>query len=171
MKNLRSTIVIAVICSLFLSTTVHAEAVSDKASAISPKHIPGAGEFVHGQGYGKLLMRILVLGAVPVQGIHYVPEGTDVLFALLYAGGKGDFARFDGVTIRRRGEKDLMDVDLDELIEDGSPIPKLVDGDVVTVPFNWKKDLQSVLTVTGLVASITSLALAILALKRSSSTP
>jgi len=167
MQSIRSTITIAVICSFLLSSTiVHAEAISDKGSAISPKHTPGAGEFVHGQGYGKLLMRILILGSVPIQGIHYMPEGTDLIFALMYAGGQGEFAKLNGITIRRRGQADNIDVDLEDLIADGNPIPKLADGDVITVPFNWRKDVSTILTITSFITAITSLVLSSIALFR-----
>ena len=166
MTTIRQSLSLVLICALLLSSTVRGEAVSDKSSAISPKHVPGAGEFVHGQGYGKLLMRVLVFGAIPVQGIHYVPEGTDLIFAIMYAGGYGDFSSLNGITIRRRGVEDQIDVALEDLIEDGEPIPKLTDGDIVTVPFNWKKDLQTILTVTGFIASITGLTVALLALTK-----
>ncbi len=167
----RSTVVTAVICSLLLTTTVYGEAISDKGSAISPKHIPGAGEFVHGQGYGKLLMRVLVVGSVPVQGIHYVPEGTDLMFAIMYAGGVGEFSKLNGITIRRREQKDLIKVDLEDLIADGEGIPKLADGDVIAVPFNWRKNLQTYLTITGFLTAITSLTLSIVALQKATAKP
>lgn len=166
MTKIRQCLTHVLICALLLSTTVRAESVSDKSSAISPKHVPGAGEFVHGQGYGKLLMRVLVFGAIPVQGIHYVPEGTDLIFAIMYAGGYGDFSSLNGITIRRRGVEEQIEVPLEDLIEEGKAIPKLTDGDIITVPFNWKKDLQTVLTVTGFVTSITGLTLSLLALTR-----
>lgn len=166
MKTFRSTVTTAVLCSFLLTSVVRGEAISDKASAISPKHVPGAGEFVHGQGYGKLLMRILILGSVPVQGIHYVPEGTDLIFAIMYAGGYGDYSNLDGITIRRRNQSDLIHVDLEDLIEDGDPVPKLIDGDVITVPFNWRKDIQTILTVTGFFTSITGVILSAIALTR-----
>lgn len=165
MHKIRQSVATLLVCTFLLSNIARGEAVSDQRSAISPKHMPGAGEFVHGQGYGKLLIRLLIFGAIPVQGIHYVPEGTDLIFAIMYAGGYGDFADLNQITIRRRGFAELMDVELEELIKDGKPIPKLADGDVITVPFNWKKDLQTVLTITGFVSALTGLTLSILALK------
>lgn len=161
-----------VIGSFLVASVARGEAVSDRSSAISPKHMPGAGEFVHGQGYGKLLVRLLIFGSVPVQGIHYVPEGTDLVFAIMYAGGYGEFSNLDGITIRRRNVPDLIDVDLEDLIEDGKTIPKMADGDIVTVPFNWRKDFQTVLTITGFVSSLTGFALSLVALSRTgNSTP
>ncbi|RAV23900.1 hypothetical protein DQE84_18485, partial [Staphylococcus warneri] len=81
----------------------------------------------------------LIFGSVPVQGIHYMPEGTDLLFAILYAGGYGEMSSLNGITIRRRNQRALIEVDLEDLIEDGRPIPKLADGDIISVPFNWRK--------------------------------
>src|SRR4051794_9266079 len=91
---------------------LRAESVDDRFTQISPKHAPGAGEYVHGQGYGKILIRVMMFGAVPQQGVHYVPEGTDLLFGLIYAGGSADNAKLNGVTIRRRGIQELLEVDL-----------------------------------------------------------
>lgn len=140
------------------------EAVDDQFTQITPKHSPGSGEFVHGQGYGKILMRVMVFGSVPQQGIHYVPEGTDLLFAILYAGGYGETTKLNGITIRRRNVKDLIEVDLEDLIADGRTIPKLLDGDIVSVPFNWKKDYQEFIFLTSIFTSLTSLVLAVVAL-------
>lgn len=145
---------------------VFGEAVDDQFTQISPKHTPGQGEFVHGQGYGKILIRVTMLGSVPQQAVHYVPEGTDLLFGILYAGGYGETTKLNGITIKRRGVKELMVVDLQDLIEDGKPIPKLLDGDLVNVPFNWKKDYQEFIFLTSIVTSLTSLVLAVVALTK-----
>lgn len=167
MKTLRRQFCLALISSILLAPlSVRGEAISDKTSAISPRQVPGSGEYLHGQGYGKLLIRTLWLGSVPVQGIHYVPEGTDLVFALMYAGGVSEFSDLSEVTIRRRNQKDLIDVDLEDLIEDGDPVPKLADGDVITVPFNWRKDMQTILTITSFITSITGFTLSLIALSK-----
>lgn len=142
------------------------EAVDDKFAQISPTQQPGAGEFVHGQGYGKILIRVLMFGSVPQQGVHYVPEGTDLLFSILYAGGYGDNSKLNGITIRRRGKKELIEVDLQDAMEDGESIPKLQDGDVVNVPFNWRRDIQTISLVTGFMAAMTGFTLSLIALTR-----
>jgi len=121
---------------------------------------------MHGQGYGKLMIRVLMLGAVPQQGIHYVPEGTDLMFAILYSGGYTELTKLDDITIRRRFVKELIEVDLADLLEEGQPVPKLMDGDVVSIPFNWRKNFQTILTVTGFVTSLTGFALSMIALTR-----
>jgi hypothetical protein len=145
---------------------VRAESVDDRFTQITPSHSPGAGEYIHGQGYGKILVRVMLFGAVPQQGIHYVPEGTDILFALLYAGGYGEMTKLNGITIRRRGVQELLEIDLEDLIEEGKTIPKLADGDVVNVPYNWKKDYQEFQFFTTLLTSITSLVALVAVLRK-----
>lgn len=150
----------------FSSIRLPAEALDDKFTQISPRHVPGAGEYVHGQGYGKILIRVLIFGAVPTQGIHYVPEGTDLLFAIVYAGGYTDTTKLNGITVRRRDQNKLLEIDLEDLMKDGEPIPKLVDGDAITVPFNWRKDFSTILTITGFISSLTALTFSIIALRK-----
>lgn len=167
MKLSRSLWIHCILFSQVLSSaTLRAEAVDDRNSSISPRHTPGAGEFMHGQGYGKLMLRVLMIGAVPSQGIHYFPEGSDLMFALLYSGGTTDTTKLDEITIRRRGVKDLIEVDLESLFEDGRPIPRLADGDVVNVPFNWKKDFQTFLAITGVITSVSGFVLSVVALTK-----
>ena len=151
---------------LFTNTVSFAESVEDKFTQIAPSHSPGSGEFVHGQGYGKILIRVLLFGAVPQQGAHYFPEGTDLLFGILYAGGYTDDTKLDEITIRRRGVKDLVEVDLESVIDDGEKVPKLQDGDVVTVPFNWRKDVTTITTITGFITAMTGFTLSLIALSK-----
>ena len=159
-------IVMTLFCFVFSSTVAMGESVDDRFSQISPRHNPGAGEFVHGQGYGKILIRLTVFGAVAVQGVHYVPEGTDLVFALVYAGGYTDETKLSAISIRRRETKEPLSVDLEEIMQEGKSVPKLQDGDVITVPFNWKKDMATFLTVTGFVTSITGLIVSVIALTK-----
>lgn len=167
MSSLKKAISLCLIYSTLLSSLIaRAESVDDKFTQISPQFSPGSGEFVHGQGYGKLLMRIIVFGAVPTQGVHYMPEGTDLLFAIIYCGGKSDLTKMNGITIRRRNAKELIRVNLEDLINDAKPIPKLADGDVVDVPYNWKKDYSDFMFIAGIFTSITALILSIVALSR-----
>ena len=115
------------------------------------------GEFYHGSVLqGKLLIKILFFGAVPSQGIHYVHEGTDLLSALLYAGGYDDTSKITAITIRRKNHPELIKINLEEVIEDGMEPMKLVDDDVVTVPYNWRKDMATISLITGFITTITS---------------
>lgn len=144
-----------------------AESVSENFSTISPLQGSGGGEYIHGQKSGKILMRLLLFGAVPAQGIHYVPEGTDLLFAILYAGGYTDSSKLSSVTIRRKNVKDIIDIDLEDLIEDGRPIPVLLDGDIITIPYNWRRDISTITLITSFISSMTAFTLSLVALTRS----
>ena len=167
MKTFKKLFLLLVVVSLSLQgVTTHAESVDDRFTQITPSHSLGAGEFIHGQGYGKILMRVMLFGAVPQQGIHYVPEGTDLLFALLYAGGYAETTKLNGITVRRRGIQELLEIDLEELIEEGKSIPKLADGDVVNVPYNWRKDYQEFTFFSTVLTSLTSVVAVIIALRR-----
>ncbi|MBI1861868.1 MAG: hypothetical protein HYR96_13220 [Deltaproteobacteria bacterium] len=164
-KLRRFTACVVVLSFLFANTVAFAEAVDDNFTQISPTETLGIGEYIHGQGYRRLLVRVLMFGSIASQGIHYVPEGTDILFAILYAGGYTDQTKLDGITIRRKHQGELIRVDLEELIEEGQKIPRLQDGDIVSIPFNWRKDVATVGTLSSLIASFTTLALAIVTLR------
>lgn len=157
---------LVVICFILGAPSSYSESIDDRFAQISPTHKPGTGEYVHGQGYGKILIRVLLFGSIPQQGVHYVPEGTDLLFAILYAGGYTEISKLNGITIRRRGQADLIDVDLQDAIQDGDKIPKLQDGDVVTVPYNWRRDMQTITLVTGFIAAMTGFTLSLIALSK-----
>jgi hypothetical protein len=168
MKRFSTTLLVWSICTslLIAPTSIRAESVDDKLTQITPTFTPGAGEFIHGTGYGKILMRVMMFGAVPQQGIHYYPEGTDLLFAILYAGGYAEHTKLDGIKIRRRGQKDIISIDLQELMEDGEKVPKLMDGDVVDIPYNWRRDAATFSSVTGFLTAITTFTLAMVALSK-----
>jgi len=154
-------------CAMVLTSgAIRAESIDDKFAQISPTQTPGVGEFVHGQGYGKILIRVLVFGSVPQQGVHYVPEGTDLLFSILYAGGYTNTSKLNGITIRRRGQKELIEVDLQDQLEDGDKVPKLQDGDIVSVPYNWRRDIDTISLITGFLAAMTGFTLSLVALSR-----
>lgn len=148
------------------SVPASAESLNEQYSATTPLHGGGTGEYVHGQRSGKLLIRTLILGAVPQQGIHYVPEGTDVLFAILYSGGYQDTSTLNAISIRRKNVRELIDVPLQDLISDGHEIPKLMDGDIVTIPFNWRRDIATISLITGFLSSMTAFTLSIIALTK-----
>jgi hypothetical protein len=157
---------VVLVAFLTVSLNVRGEAVDDKLTQISPDFKPGSGEYIHGTGYGKILMRVMMFGAVGAQGIHYFPEGTDLLFAILSSGGVGEQTKLNGTTIRRRNVKNLIEIDLEDLIEEGKAIPKLADGDVINVPFNWRRNYQQFMFYTQVLFSITGFLLAVVALSR-----
>ena len=71
-----------------------------------------------------------------------MPEGTDLMFGIIYAGGKADYTKMSSITIRRRGRKELLDIDLEDLIADRRSIPKLVDGDIVMLHITGERELR-----------------------------
>lgn len=164
---IKKLVTLALVLSLSLSSaTLRAESLDDKFTQIPPNHTPGSGEYVHGTGYGKLLMRVNIYGAIPQQGIHYFPEGTDLMFAISYAGGYTDMTKLNGIKIRRRNVQELINVDLEDLIADGEKVPKLLDGDVISVPYNWRRDMQTITTFTGFISGMTGFVLAMIALAK-----
>ena len=88
-----------------------------------------------------------------------------ILFAILYAGGYNDQTKLDGITIRRKHQNELIRIDLEELIEEGQRIPRLQDGDIVSIPYNWRKDVATVGSLSTLITSFASLAISIIALR------
>lgn len=162
----RSLCLLSALWFLLVVPSVNADSLNQAFSTTTPGFVGGGGEFVHGQNSGKILIRVLVFGSVPNQGIHYVPENTDLLFGLLYAGGYQQTSSLNGITIRRRNVKDLMEIDLEDIIEEGKPVPKLLDGDVITIPYNWRRDIDTITLVTGFVSSMTAFTLSIIALTR-----
>lgn len=165
MEKLKRPICVVLVTLLLChGTLLRGEAVDDKFTQISPQSkTDGA---IHGAGYGKILMRVMMFGAVPSQGVHYMPEGTDLLFAILYAGGYNESTKLSAISIRRRNVKNLIEVDLEQLMENGDSIPKLLDGDVVNVPFNWRKNYQDLLFYTTVFTTLGTLALGIAAIVR-----
>lgn len=167
MHQFKKVVSALLILSIFISTSpVHAEAMDDKNTNIVPGRTLGGGEYVHGAGYGKILMRVMMFGAIGSQGVHYMPEGTDLLFAMLFAGGYSEQSKIDKITIRRRGQAEQIKVDLEDLLETGDKIPKLADGDIVTIPFNWRKDVSTISMITGFITAMTGFALSLVALTK-----
>lgn len=161
---------VVILSFLFSSNKAYCEAVDDNFTQISPTESLGIGEYIHGAGYRRLLVRVLMFGAISSQGIHYVPEGTDILFALLYSGGYTDSTKLDGITIRRKNQAELIRIDLEELIEEGLRIPRLQDGDIVSIPFNWRKDITTIGSLSALIGSFAALALSIVTLRSQQTT-
>ncbi len=167
MEQFKKSISSVLILTLFLSCIpAYPEAMDDKMTNIVPGRSLGGGEFVHGQGYGKVLMRVMMFGSIPQQGVHYMPEGTDLLFAMLFSGGYSETSKIDKISIRRKGQAELIKVNLEALMEKGGSIPKIQDGDIIDVPFNWKKDVTTISMITGFITAMTGFALSLVALTR-----
>ena len=61
---------------------------------------------------------------------------------------------------------ETIEVDLEKIIEEGGSIPKLRDGDIVNVPFNWRSDYKEFLFFTSIFTSITGLIVSVALLTR-----
>ncbi len=166
MRNFNSFVVISLILS-FLGAPVQVFADQTEFTHVTPtKTFDGSSEFYHGSTQGKLLIRVMLMGAVQKQGIHYFPENTNLLDAILYSGGVSDTTKLNGITIRRKKQAELIDVELEDLVEDGEALPALVDGDIVTVPWNWRRDVATISLVTGFVSSLAAFGIAMVALAK-----
>ena len=72
----------------------------------------------------------------------------------------------NGITIRRKGVKEMLEVNLEDLIEDGKKIPRLQDVDIINVPFNWRRDVSTIKLITTFVSAMTGFTLSLIALTR-----
>lgn len=149
----------------FPSVTAFAEPNSKKMGYATEQSAQD-GQFIHPGKPGQLLIRVHMLGSLTQQGIHYFPEGTDILDALLYAGGVMDTTKIDSIQIRRNGVKDIVEMDLTEIIEDGREIPKVNDGDIVNVPFNWRRDISTISLIAGFLTAATGFIVSVIALNK-----
>lgn len=163
---IKSIVSLTIVAQLISYGPAVGESIDDKYSHIAPGQKMSGGEHIHGASYGKLLMRVLVFGAVDSQGIHYYPEGTDLLFALLYVGGYGENSKWNGITIRRKNMKELMVIDLEDLFEEGREIPKLAEGDIVSVPYGYRQYMQDITMWTGFISAMAGFTIAVVALTR-----
>lgn len=123
----------------------------------------GAGsEFVSGKGKGGILMKVNLWGAVGKPGVHHIPNKTDILTLLTYAGGPRSNAVLDDVVLKRTfgGKTKVFEFDIEEMVksEDKSIIPVLQPGDIILVKekSNTTGDIAVIL---GIVSSILSIVL------------
>ena len=101
-----------------------------------PKSAPslkdGNGETVHGQSYGKAPDANSHIWGRAFAGDAFVPERhRSHIRVLSMRAAKRKNTKMSEITIRRRVKKSYIRVDLDNLLVEGKPIPKLADGDIV----------------------------------------
>jgi len=155
-----------IICQIVVVPQIFAKDNTSTPGYATPGEATADGMYIHGAKPGILLIRVHVLGAIAQQGIHYYPENVDLLDAMLYAGGMGETTNLNDIEIRRRNVEELIEIDLENLIEDGDKIPILKDGDIVKVSYNWRRDISTIGIITGFFASMTSFTLTLIALTR-----
>lgn len=101
-------------------------------------------EYISGSYPGAVMVPVTILGAVPKNGVHYVPTRTNLLGLITYAGGPTKEAKLDEVRIKRVTGGDIrqgdvqekvIKVDVEKLLEEASGRgPLLQQNDVVVIP-------------------------------------
>ena len=98
----------------------------------------GAGsEFISGNYPGAILMPVNLWGAVGKPGIHHIPTHTDLVTLLSLAGGPGNDAQLDNITIKRRssGEEKILKIDGEDLLTKANVhSPILEANDIIIIP-------------------------------------
>lgn len=106
----------------------------------------------------ELLIRVNVWGYVAKPGQYLVPDNTDLISLLSYAGGPTEDARIDAIRLIRtvEGKRQVTEVDLRELLEGGSleEIPVLMPGDTVIVPGNLYRLISRAVSIVSQLAIV-----------------
>ena len=114
-----------------------------------------------GQNTG-INVKVTLLGGVRSQGVYHIPESTDMISLIGYAGGGNEFAKLNDITIKRRkGDSyEVLDVSLKNLATSAGslPTPRLMNGDVVFVPES--RSTQNLMLGLSIISTVLSIALA-----------
>jgi len=106
----------------------------------------------------ELLIRVNVWGYVAKPGQYLVPDNTDLISLLSYAGGPTEDARIDAIRLIRtvEGKRQVTEVDLKELLEGGSSeeVPVLMPGDTVIVPGNLYRLISRAVSIVSQLAIV-----------------
>jgi hypothetical protein len=110
---------------------------------------------------GELLMvSVNIWGQVEKPGKYKVPDGTDVVSLISYAGGPNEYASLGNVKLSRPspGGGEYVDVDVNRYMEnpETGTVPILKPGDTVYVPKNSKYTWKTVVETVAQIAVITS---------------
>lgn len=112
-----------------------------------------------------LLVPVNIWGQVENPGKYKVPDGTDVVSLISYAGGPNEYASLGKIKLSRPSPSggEYIEVDVGLYLKNPEPgsIPVLKPGDTVYVPKNSKYAWKTVVEVIAQVAVITSTALLI----------
>ena len=119
----------------------------------------GAREYFTTNAGRRLTVRVQVWGEVPLSGIHHVPDNTNLLDLISYAGGPKGSLDDATIVLRRPQASESMTFTGEEFLQ-GDKARKVVvkAGDVVYVNIDRGDDfienLTVVSTVTGVVSSL-----------------
>ncbi len=158
------------VLSFSLALLPASAAAEEMGTALSKDLLGNKGaEFVSGDFPGAVMMKINIWGDVEKPGIHYVPAKTDLITLLSYAGGPGDSAILDDVTIRRTvgGKQTIIDVDVESLLDNPkASFPTLEANDTIVIPKSTPLFSQNTMQMITVVAGLLSITLGSLILKK-----
>lgn len=127
---------------------------ADQSPSPALYEIPGGSET-------ELVINVHIWGQVLRPGRYLVPDGTDLVGLVSYAGGPTTAAKLQKVQLLRaqNAEGDVRRIDLKQFIQTGDPslIPALEPGDIVVVPTSRSHSLlgwTGVVSVLALVANV-----------------
>lgn len=149
----------AVVAFCFLLSTTAARATNYEALTAYDKPMAGGAEYISGDLPKSVLMRVRVIGAVPLAGAHYVPKGTDLLMMMSYVGGITPVAE-GSIHIKRpiQNRFKLFEVGFEDLLtSEELNVPELKQDDIIIVPFKKEAISDNTVRIVGFLASILSL--------------
>lgn len=125
--------------------------------------LPRGTEYVSGYYRGAVLMEVNLWGAVNMAGLHHVPMQIDLLTFLSLAGGPTKDALKGEVTITRRSKNnpEVLHVDLNELLENPSMRPPVLQpNDTILIPESKPLVSQDSMLAVQFVSALLSIAVA-----------
>ncbi len=112
-----------------------------------------------------LTIDVNVWGEVSRPGRYTVPDYTDLLSLLSFAGEPTDDAKLDKIKIIRTldGREEVIHIDLKRFLAtaDANLIPPLLPEDTIILPYSSSKGWRRVVTIISSVSSVISLAVLI----------
>jgi hypothetical protein len=161
MRSLRAVLVLS---TLWLVPV----AVQGQGAQIGTPEWPGSPEgryAIHSGPEDVLQIDVQVWGQVNRPGQYSVPDRTDLIGLISWAGGPTESAKLhDILVIRPLADKNrVQEVDIEKFLRSGDPlmIPRMSPGDVVVVPANRSHGIvrwAGVVSVAALVANVAILA-------------
>lgn len=151
---------------IFFSTGATTAWSQNSTGRVEPVHDPLAGRYAISRGLENVLnIDVQVWGQVNRPGQYSVPDRTDLIGLISFAGGPTEDAKLKEVLVVRplaSGAK-VREIDVDAFIHSGNPqlIPELTPGDVVVVPASRSHKFvrwTGVISVAALVANVVILA-------------
>jgi hypothetical protein len=132
-------ILVLIVCfQIIVMPSLYAAENGSHLSLSQEIHAGGSGsEFISGNYPGAILMPVNLWGSVGKPGIHHIPTHTDLVTLLSLAGGPGNDAQLDNITIKRRtgGEEKILKVDGEDLLSKANVhSPILEANDIIIIP-------------------------------------